>query len=154
MIVAKVTPPAQRVSPAWLKRLRGLLAVPVAVALLVGAPGLAYAAFTAQTTAALSVGTYKVPAPASINGTLVCTNNGGNKGAEITFTGFSGVDRATSYTARLTHTSGGSTVTHIAGNTGPSIYMSLGAGRGIYTFQLEARVGSWTGLPLPRTVSC
>jgi hypothetical protein len=127
-----------------------LLAVPVAVALVLGAPGLAYATFTARTTAALSVGTYKVPAPASINGTLQCTSTG--KGATITFTSFGLVDRATSYAATLTQPGETPTVTPVA--VGSNVSMTNWGGKGTYTFSLYARVGSWTGAPLERAVTC
>jgi hypothetical protein len=155
VIVAKATSAALRTSPAWLVRLRGLVAVPVAVALVLGAPGLAYAAFTAQATAAVSVGTYKIPAPASINGTLQCTTTrGGQKGASITFTDISDVDRATGYTATIT-TPGGTTSNVSVSHEGNSyVGMYSGSGKGKYTFSVTAKVGSWTGLPLEQTVNC
>ncbi|WP_264356285.1 hypothetical protein [Pseudarthrobacter sp. MM222] len=154
VIDAKATPAAPRVSPAWLARLRGLLAVPVAVALVLGAPGLAYATFTARTTAAVSVGTYKVPAPASISGTLECRTGNGAKGAIITFTDFAEVDRATGYTATLTPPSGSPSVVPLSGEGTMQVTMFVGTAKGKYTFRLTARVGSWTGLPLEQTVNC
>jgi hypothetical protein len=150
VIVAKATPAVPRVSPAWLLRLRGLLAVPIAVALVLGAPGLAYATFTARTTAAVNVGTYKVPAPASINGNLECTRTG--KGATITITDFGLVDRATKYTATLTLAGGEPMVVPVTANNDESI-TNFG-GKGKYTFTLIASVGSWTGESLVRTVTC
>lgn len=154
--LAKRSAAAPRVSPAWLAHRSGLLAVPVAVALLLGAPGLAYATFTARTTAALNVGTYKVPAPASINGTLVCATVQGKKGAAISFTGFAAVDRATGYTATLTSPTGPEEVRVIAADdtTHDVMTLSRGNGRGIYTFTLSALVGSWTGPNLQQTVTC
>jgi hypothetical protein len=149
--VTQPVPAAPRVFPAWLLRLRGLLAVPVAVALVLGAPGLAYGAFTARTTtASLSVGTYKIPAPASIDGTLHCTDTG--KGATITFTAFGLVDRATSYVATLALSGDTPALTPIT--AGRQVSMTAWAGKGTYTFTLSARVGSWTGAPLVRTVTC
>lgn len=154
--LAKPSAAAPRVSSARLAHRRGLLAVPVAVALLLGAPGLAYATFTARTAAALSVGTYKVPAPASINGTLVCTTVLGKKGAAITFTGFAAVDRATGYTATLTPPTGPQEVTAIAAEdtTHEVKILSRGNGKGPYTFTFSARVGSWIGPDLKQTVTC
>ena len=157
MTVPQSVPVASRVKAPWLVRLRGLLAVPVAVALVLGAPGLAYAAFTAKTTAALTVGTYKIPAPASINGTLRCTNAGGQRGAVITFDDFDEVDRATGYAATLTPPSGPAVVSALpaAGHSRVTIATSGGGnGKGTYTFRLTAKVGSWTGAALQQSVTC
>ena len=153
MNVPQPTPAASRVKPAWLARLRGLLAVPVAVALVLGAPGLAYAAFTAKTNASLSVGTYKVPAPAWINGTLQCHDRG-PRGAAITFTDFADVDRATGYTATLTPPSGSPSVVPLTGQGQSQVTMSSNNGKGTYTFRLTAKVGSWTGAVLQQSVTC
>lgn len=143
-------PEASRVKAAWLVRLRRLLAVPVAAALVLGAPGLAYATFTARATAALNVGTYKVPAPASVNGTLQCTKAG--KGATITFTGFGLVDRATGYVATLTLPGETPTLTQVTAGREESL--TNWGGKGNYTFTLSAQVGPWTGAPLERTITC
>jgi hypothetical protein len=126
------------------------LAAPIAVALVLGAPGLAYATFTARTTAALSVGTYEIPAPASINGTLQCTKTG--KGATITFTGFGLVDRATSYVATLTLSGQTPTLTQVT--PGHEESLTNWGGKGKYTFTLSAQVRSWTGAPLERSITC
>ena len=156
MTVPQPAPVASRVKAPWLARLRGLLAVPVAVALVLGAPGLAFAAFTAKTTAALTVGTYKVPAPASINGTLECTSIQGKKGASISFTSFATVDRATGYTAIISSPNDAQAVSVIAvGDTSHgTTLLSKGNGRGTYTFTLTASVGLWTGEPLTQSVTC
>jgi hypothetical protein len=150
VIVAQATPAAPRASTAWLVRLRGLLAVPLAGALVLGAPGLAYATFTARTTAAVSVGTYKIPAPASISGNLECTRTG--KGATITITDFGLVDRATKYTATLTLAGGEPLVVPVTADK--DVPVTNFGGKGKYTFTLIASVGSWTGTPLERTVIC
>ena len=147
---------APRVSPGWLGHRTGLLAVALAVAVVLGAPGLAYAAFTARTTAALDVGTYTVPAPTSINGTLECTTIQGKKGAVISFTGFAAVARATGYTATLTSPTGPQAVTEIApaDTTHEVKVLSKGSGKGTYTFTFSARVGPWTGPDLQQSVTC
>ncbi|RKR12681.1 hypothetical protein [Arthrobacter oryzae] len=156
MNLAKPFAAASRVSPARLVHRRGLLAIPLAVGLVLGAPGLALAAFTARTTASLNVGTYTVPAPASINGTLVCTTIQGKKGASISFTGFAAVDRATGYTATLSSPTGPTAVAAIAdGDTSQGMtLLSKGSGKGTYTFTLSAAVGSWTGPALQQAVTC
>ena len=148
--LAKPSATAPRVSPARLAHRRGLLALPIAVALVLGAPALAYATFTARTAAALSVGTYKIPAPASINGTLQCTNTG--KGATITVTGFGLVDRATSYAATLTLPGETPTLTPVT--VDHEVSLTNWGGKGKYTFTLSAQVGPWTGTPLKRTITC
>ena len=150
MNLAKPFAKAPRVSPAGLSHWRRLLAAPIAVALVLGAPGLAYAAFTARTTASLSVGTYKIPAPATVNGTLRCTDTG--KGATITFTGFGLVDRATSYEATLTLSNGTPMVKPVT--VGSQVSMTNWGGKGKYTFTLSAKVGSWTGASLERFITC
>jgi hypothetical protein len=154
--LAKPSVAAPRVFPAWLPHRRELLAVPVAFALVLGAPGLAYAAFTARTTAALTVGTYTVPAPASINGTLECTTIQGKKGAAITLKSIDPVPLATGYTATLASPSGPQEMKEIpAEDTAQQIILlSKGNGKGTYTFALFARVGSWTGPQLQQSVSC
>jgi hypothetical protein len=129
-------------------RLRGPLALLAAVALVLGVPGLAYATFTSRTTATVTAGTYKVPTPAFINGTLHCAS----RGATITFTDFGKVARATGYTATLTGPKGAQrTVSVVAGS---SVQMSLNSGAGQYTFTLAARLGSWTGAPLEQFMTC
>ena len=151
MIVTKATPAAPWVSTAWLVRLRGLLAVPIAAALVLAAPGLAYATFTARTTAAVSVGTYKIPAPASISGALECTKQG--RGGTITITDFGLVDRATKYTATLTLAGGVPVVVLVTADK--DVTVTNYGGKGTYTFTLTASVGSWSGeSPLVRTISC
>ena len=154
--LAKHSAASLQVSPAGLAHRTGLLAVPLAVALVLGAPGLAYGAFTARITAALNVGTYTVPAPASIGGTLECTTDQGKKGAAISFTGFAAVGRATGYTATLTSPTGPQAVTEIApeDTTHEVKVLSKGNGKGTYTFTFSARVGPWTGPDLQQFVTC
>jgi hypothetical protein len=98
------------------------------------------------------VATYKIPAPASINGTLQCTN--GQKGAAIIFTDFADVDRATAYTATLTPPSGTPSVVLLAPAGGTQVTMVSSSGKGTYTFHLTAKVGSWAGPALQQSVTC
>jgi hypothetical protein len=148
--LAKATSAAPKARSALVMRLRGPLAVLVAVALMLGVPSLAYAAFTSRTTATISAGTYKIPAPASINGTLRCMTNG-QTGASIQFTEFAKVARATGYTATLKGPSGVATMPVWAGST---VQLSMSGSTGRYTFTLTAQVGSWTGTPLEQSVTC
>lgn len=132
-------------------RLRRLLAVPVAVALILGAPGLAYATFTAKTGGTLAVGTYSIPAPVTATGSRTC-NNGNPKGITINITSFAAVSKATSYTATVTAPDGTTTSKTVdpSGFTITKPYEK----KGPYTLVIQAQVGSWTGAPLPQTYSC
>ena len=159
---AKPSAAAPRVSPAGLAHWRRLLAAPIAVALVLGAPGLAYATFTARTAASLSVGTYRVPAPPSVTASMECTKDTGQKGASITFSDIGDVDRATEYTATFTSPGGVQSEAVIRrGRTSPFTMDVMdkngsgnGSGKGTYTFALSAKVGSWTGAPLERFITC
>lgn len=142
---------APRLPRVWRLRLRRLLAVPAAVALVLGAPGLAYATFTAKTGGSLVVGTYAVPAPATATGTPTC-NNGNLKGITINITSFTAVLRATSYTAKVTAPDG--TTTSQAVDPGGFAITQQYAKKGAYTLIIQAQVGSWTGAALQQTYTC
>ena len=132
-------------------RLRRLLAVPVAVSLVLGAPGLAYATYTAKTGGSLAVGTYSIPAPATATGSRTC-NNGNPKGITINITSFAPVSKATSYTATVTAPDG----TYTSKTVEPSGFTITQPyeKKGSYTLAIQARVGSWTGAAFPQTYSC
>ena len=140
-----------RVPPGWLVRLRRLLAVPVAVALVLGAPGLAYATFTAKTGGSLAVGTYSIPAPASATGNRTC-NNGNQKGITINVTSFAAVSKATSYLATVTAPDG----TAISQSVVPGGFTITKpyAKTGTYTLVIRAQVGNWTGTAFQTTYVC
>jgi hypothetical protein len=150
--VAHADSAAPEASYARIVRWRGPLAVLIAVALVLGVPSLAYATFTAKTTAAVTAGTYKVPAPASFNGSLVCTKSGDLTGATLTIKEFGKVDRATGYTGMLQAPDGATATMQVS--SGSTVTVSTYGGEGTYTFTLTAKVGSWTGVPLERTVTC
>lgn len=98
----------------------------------------------------MSVGTYQIPAPESVSGSLQCTKTG--RGATITITAFGLVDRATNYVATLTVD--GETPTPTAISAGREETLTNWGGKGRYTFALYAQVGSWTGRQLERTINC
>lgn len=150
MNVTPPTPAAPRVFPAWLVRLRGLLAIPLAVALVLGAPGLALAAFTAKTTASLSVGTYQIPAPATATGSRTCKT--GPRSITITITSFAPVSRATSYLATVTAPDGTAS-SQVVSASGFS-FTKASSRAGTYTLLIEARLGSWTGTAIQKTYVC
>jgi hypothetical protein len=135
----------------WLVRLRRLLAVPAAVALVLGAPGLAYATFTANTGGSLAVGTYSIPAPATATGTRTC-NNGNPKGITINITSFAAVSKATSYIATVTAPDG--TTTSKTVDPGGFTITKQYAKAGTYTLVIQAQVANWTGAALPQTYAC
>ncbi len=131
--------------------------------MVLGAPYLATAAFTATTTATLSVGTYKIPAPTSMTtGTHSCTNNQGVKGATIAVTSWSAVDRATGYVLTLTSPGGvqSQTVINVGGSSAVTVSVQdvngngNGSGSGTYTLSLRAKASSWVGDPLAKTFTC
>lgn len=141
---------APRVSPVWLVRLRGLLVVPVAVALILGAPGLANATFTAKTGGSLSVGTYSIPAPATATGTGTCNNS--PRSITISITSFAPVSRATSYLATVTAPDG--TATSKAVSVSGFSFTKTSTKAGTYTLVIKAQVGSWTGAAYQKTYNC
>jgi hypothetical protein len=131
-------------------RLRRLLAVPAAVALVLGAPGLAYATFTAKTGGSLSVGTYSIPAPASATGNRTCNTN--PRGITVNITNFASVSKATSYIATMTAPDGSTTSKSVVpGSFGITRSSSTG---GTYTLVIKAQVGSWTGAAFQKTYVC
>ena len=130
--------------------LRRLLAVPAAVALVLGAPGLANATFTAKTGGSLAVGTYSIPAPATASGNRTCNNN--PRGVTISITSFAAVSRATSYIATLTAPDGSTTSKSVVPG-GFSISRTSSTG-GTYTRVIKARLGSWTGAGFQKTYVC
>ena len=150
MNVAKPTPAAPRVFPAWLVRLRGLLTIPVAVMLVLGAPGLSYAAFTARTTASMSIGTYEIPAPATATGSRTCQT--GPLRVSITISSFAPVSRATSYIATVTAPDG--TVSSKTVSASGFSFTKSSSKAGTYTLLIKARVGGWTGAAIQKTYTC
>jgi hypothetical protein len=141
---------APRFPRVWLLRLRRLLAVPAAVALVLGAPGLAYATFTAQTGGSLAVGTYSIPAPTSATGSRTCSTN--PRGITVNITSFAAVSRATSYTATITAPDG-STASKTVGTGGFSISRTSSK-TGTYTLVIKAQLGTWTGAAIQKTYIC
>ncbi|MGO4193652.1 hypothetical protein AB4Y67_18550 [Arthrobacter sp. YAF17] len=141
---------APRFSSAWLVRLRRLLAVPVAVAIVLGAPGLAYATFTAKTGGTLAVGTYSIPAPTTANGNRTCNNS--PRGITVNITSFAAVSKATSYIATLTAPDGSTTSKSVV--PGGFAISRTSATGGTYTLVIKARVGSWTGAEWEKTYVC
>lgn len=121
------------------------------MALVLGAPGLAYATFTAKTGGSLAVGTYSIPAPATATGNRTC-NNGNPKGITINITSFAAVIKATSYVATVTAPDG-TTASKSVGTGGFSISRTSSTG-GTYTLVIKARVGAWTGAAYQKTYVC
>ena len=138
---AKATAAAPKVPSALAVQLRGPLALLVAVALILGLPSLAYATFTSRATASVSVGTYKIPAPASINGTLQCVPNGQGADHQVHRVRES---RPCDGLYGDTEGSAGGVATMPAA-PGTTVQVSVSGSPGTYTFSLVARVGSWHG---------
>lgn len=132
-------------------RLRRLLAA-VAVALfLVATPAVAQAAFNSTASAALSTGTYTIPAPATISGTYSCDTTR-PYGSTINITAYGKVARATGYKLTVTAPDGTAVTQNITGNT---VSLTKPSGRnGVYTYALFAVVGTWTGASYSGTYTC
>lgn len=131
--------------------------------MMLSGPYLALAAFTATTSATLSVGTYRIPAPSVVTtGERTCTNDKGVKGATIPVTSWSTVARATGYVVTLTSPTGGQSQTVITGGSSSAVTASVqdvsgngnGSGSGTYTLSVRAKVSSWVGDPLNKTFTC
>jgi hypothetical protein len=124
----------------------------VAAVLLLLAPATAQAAFTTTSDAALTASTYTIPAPGSVSATIVCTQSA--RQATVTVTGYGKVARATAYTFILTAPDGTSTSVTTTLDAVTLIQTSAYAGSRVYTLAAEARVGTWTGLPLTQPYAC
>lgn len=118
---------------------------------MLGAPGLAYATFTATTGGSLAVGTYSIPAPATATGSRTC-NNGNPKGITINITSFAAVIKATSYIATVTAPDG-STASKTVGTGGFSISRTSSK-TGTYTLVITAQLGTWTGAAIQKAYVC
>lgn len=144
-------------APRPLRVVRFLVQVLIGVLVLTWAPTIAQAAFTGAATAALTVGTYKIPAPAAANVSVSCAAL--STTMTVTVTNISAVDRATSYTLALT-TQGGApegtpqTVTNPQSPTTIKVHRYLLTSP-TYTLRIRANVNKWTGEDaLVQTVRC
>ncbi|WP_247827529.1 hypothetical protein [Arthrobacter antioxidans] len=140
--------------PRPLGRVRFLVGVLVAVVVPMGAPTVAQAAFFDAAVAPMSVGTYKIPAPAGITGTRSCSDS--NRPMDITIDDFGAVPRASSYVVTLTASTGRATkITLPATRRTTAISTETSSRTASYTLRIVANVGTWTGtVPLERTYTC
>ncbi|WP_285240482.1 hypothetical protein ACRB8A_14890 [Arthrobacter sp. G.S.26] len=133
-------------------RLRRLLAAVVVALFLAATPAVAQAAFNSTASAALSTGTYSIPAPATISGTYSCDTTR-PYGSTINITAYGKVARATGYKLTVTAPDGSSSSQNIQGNT-LSLTKSSTLRNGTYTYALVAMVGTWIGDPYTGTYTC
>jgi hypothetical protein len=138
---------------AEVKNLLRRIATPAAVALILSsAPAAAHAAFTALSAAPVTVSTYTIPAPASLGAQVTCSPSA--KQVTATVSSYATVPRATAYTLTLTAPDGTATSTTTTQQT-VALTKSFVPGSGkAYTLGVEARVGSWVGVPLTLSYTC
>ncbi|WP_104181566.1 hypothetical protein [Arthrobacter sp. B0490] len=134
------------------RRVRFLVRVLIGVVLSTWLPTAAQAAFTDADAAPVAVGTYAVPAPASITGTFSCQNN--RLSMSVTLTDFGAVHRATAYTVTLTAPNGQVTANSLPAGTRATTITRTSTTVGTYTLRVRASVGTWTGQNLERVLAC
>lgn len=136
---------------------RALSVVLVALSLIV-VPAMASATFKGTRTASHHIGTDRMETPTGVSGTWRCLPNGWSSEAfSFTTTGFtdSGPGGATytytisrGSTVQKTVTSSSKAVTV----TTPNLPVDFGATQ--WTIAIQTRLGSWTGTPYSKTVTC
>lgn len=135
------------------RRLSVLLLVVVTLLLV---PSVATARFTATRSPTLAVGTDRMETPAAVTGTYRCALPVFTEGIDVTVTSFAdGGPAGAVYDYRLT----GPQVDKTASSAGHTVSMTSG---GIlndrkathWTLTIQSRLGSWTGTPYTRTITC
>lgn len=114
-------------------------------------PAIAEAAFIVATTSRMSVGTYAIPAPATVNWTHNCSTNG--RSYTLNLTSYAKVSKASSYLVIITAPDGtSSTPQTITSDT--LTLTQTSTRRGTYTFTIQALVGTWIGAAFTGSNSC
>jgi hypothetical protein len=131
-----------------------LATVCVVGGLLVLSPATAWATFTGKRSAAVSVGSATLAAPASLTVTVTCPHgNGhgvGNQGSATAT--FPNVLLASSYQVVLTPPTGGSTTqTTASGSTGATFTLTA---TGTSVVSVTSLRQSWTSAPITRSFTC
>ncbi|WP_298252074.1 hypothetical protein [uncultured Arthrobacter sp.] len=134
------------------RRLRFLAKLLLAVVVLTWAPTVAQAAFSDRDTAALSVGTYDIPAPAGVTGTIDCSLL--KMFVTVAITDFGVVPRATEYTVTLTGPAGVVTTHTVSPTKRATTITRMSMLNGTYTLRIWASVGTWTGDPAVYPIKC
>jgi hypothetical protein len=138
----------------WSRRYRWAHIALILASTIFGGTALAQASFTGVAAAPVLIGTYDIPASASLTGTYSCDSR---RTLTVNVTGFGRVDRATAYTLTLAEPgANAATTTQNLTATQTSATITRSTSRtGSFTLNLVARVGTWTSdTPLTRTITC
>ena len=138
----------------WSGRSRWASILLIVSAALFGGAALAQASFIGVARAPVTVGTYDIPASASLTGTYNCDSR---RTMTVNVTGFGRVDRATGYTLTLAEpgTAPGTTTQNLTATQTTTTISRATTRAGNFTLNLTAKVGTWTSdTPLTRTLSC
>ncbi|MCU1633860.1 MAG: hypothetical protein JWM61_2512 [Micrococcaceae bacterium] len=143
----------------WSAGRRWFTIILVSVTALIGGPALAQASFINTANAVATVGTYDIPASASMSTSVDCTKRANERTMTITITGFARVDKATSYTLTLSESgtnSAPTTMNLTATQTTATIRQTTTpSAPGRFTLNLTARVGTWvSNTSLTQTLTC
>ena len=139
----------------WFRRYRWAYVLVVLAGMICGGTALAQASFTGAASAPVSVGTYDIPASASVTGTYSC--DALKRTMTVNVTGFSRVDRATAYTLSLAEpgTNPAATTQTLTATQTTATITRATSRTGAFTLSLTARVGTWTSdTPLTRSITC
>jgi hypothetical protein len=136
---------------------RRAASVLLVVLCLLAVPAAANAVFTARSAAGLGIGTDRMETPAAVTGTYRCIGGFSTEGFDVSVSGFTDagpVGASYKYsllrrtTAIKTATSTAHSQTLSSGNV-----MSDG-GSTAWTVTIQSVLGSWTGTPYTRTITC
>ncbi|MEG9249859.1 hypothetical protein V6S67_17355 [Arthrobacter sp. Soc17.1.1.1] len=142
----------QQHGPRHLRRVRFLVRVLITVLVFMWAPTVAQAAFSDAASAPVTVGTYAIPAPASLTGNYSCTS--ARTSMTVTISDFGAVSRATGYTVTLTAPNGQVTTNNLPATTRATTITRTSTSVGNYTLRIRANVGSWIGQNAERVLTC
>jgi hypothetical protein len=126
----------------------------ILISTVIGGTALAQASFSGVATAPVTIGTYDIPASASLTGTYSCDNR---RTMTVNITGFGRVSRATAYTLTLAEpgTNPAVTTQNLTATQTTATIARATSRSGNFTLNLTARVGTWTSdTPLTRTLTC
>jgi hypothetical protein len=141
-------------SAPWSPAYRWAYVVLILIGTVVGGTALAQASFRGVAAAPVTIGTYDIPASASLTGTYSCDNR---RTMTVNVTGFGRVSRATAYTLTLAEpgTNPAVTTQNLAATQTTTTITRATSKSGNFTLNLTARVGTWTSdAPLTRTLTC
>lgn len=148
-----VAPTPKRNSHRLARALQAPATAVLAVLLLILTPAAAEAAFRVATASTVSVGTYKIPAPATATWSFKnCVRSKYFRSDTLTLANYAKVPRADSYLVTITAPDGTTSTRSITGNT--LTLTQTSSSTGTYTFTIQAVVGTWIGAPYTGSDTC